>query len=361
MSARDTQPQPPLVDRFWQAVLNRDREWNGRFVYAVRSTGVYCKPSCPARRPDRSQVLFFEEPAAAEREGFRACLRCRPQEPEASTIETRAINELCRRLKPPCNSKAIIDAVAARTGLGPRRLRNAFRSTVGVTPTQYARGCRRQHVRVLLHGGKDVTRALYEAGYGSPSRLYESAAETIGMTPAIYGRGGAGTTIRYTVAACPLGSLLVAATDKGICSVRLGDSQETLEAELRTELPAADIRRDHASLHSYVAAILRHLDGQQPSLDLPLDVRSTAFQLRVWQELRKIPRGRTRTYGEVAAAIGSPKSVRAVARACASNPVALIVPCHRVIGEKGQLTGYRWGLQRKKDLLAREKSDAEQP
>lgn len=351
---RDNQTQQQQPDRCWQAVIDRDRAWDGRFVYAVQSTGVYCKPSCPSRRPARKQVAFFAGPEAAEREGYRACLRCRPRQVKGTNREGQAVQTLCQRIAAGTNGSVDVAAVADQAQITPRRLRSLFKQMLGVTQTQYAQAHRRQRVKALLQNGHKVTRALYEAGYGSASRLYENVSGKIGMTPATYQRGGKGTTIRYAVADSPLGNLLVAATDKGICSVRLGDSKATLGADLRREFPAAVVQLDDEHLRQWVEAILRHLDGRQPCLDLPLDVRATAFQQRVWQELRAIPWGQTRTYGDIAAAIGQSTAARAVARACASNPVALIVPCHRVVGKTGQLRGYRWGLKRKKDLLVRE-------
>lgn len=357
-SARQSNQTPQQEpDRFWQAVADRDRAWDGRFVYAVQSTGVYCRPSCPSRRPHRRQVVFFALPEAAEREGYRPCLRCKPQQMNGSDRETQAVRTLCGQIAEGTNRRVDIAAIADQAQIAPRRLRGLFKQMLGVTPTQYAQACRRQHVKALLQNCHTVTRALYGAGYGSTSRLYENVSGKIGMTPATYRRGGKGTTICYAISDSALGSLLVAATDKGICNVRLGDSEATLEADLHREFPAAVLQPDDRHLRQWVETILRHLDGRQPCLDLPLDVRATAFQQRVWQELRSIPWGQTRRYGDIAATIGQPTAVRAVARACASNPAALIVPCHRVIGKDGQLAGYRWGLKRKQDLLAREQRD----
>lgn len=353
-ATQDNHAQRQQPDRYWQAVTAKDRSWDGRFVYAVRSTGVYCKPSCPARRPHRRQVVFFSIPEAAEREGYRPCRRCKPQRADGADRDTQAVRTLCHKIAATNDGRINVDSLADQAKISPRRLRSLFKQMLGVTPTQYAQACRRQKMKDLLHNGRKVTRALYEAGYGSASRLYENITDKMGMTPAAYRRGGKGMTIRYAVSDSPLGKILVAVTDKGICSVRLGDSCRTLESGLRQEFAAATIRRDEQHLRAIVATILQHLDGRHPDLDLPLDIRATAFQQRVWQELRRIPWGQTRSYGDIAATLGQPTAVRAVARACASNPVALVVPCHRVIGSNGQLTGYRWGLKRKKELLEHE-------
>ncbi len=342
----------------WNAVLAADARQDGAFVYAVRSTGVYCRPSCPSRRPGRAMVRFFALPEAAERAGFRACRRCNPKDTRPHDRALDAVRKACRHIEVESERVVTLAELGAAVGLSPHHLQRVFTRAIGISPRAYAEAQRLRRVKGLLKAGDDVTGALYEAGYGSSSRLYERSNGQLGMTPATYKRGGAGASIRYAIAASPLGRLLVAATDKGICMVSLGDEDAHLEHELRHDFPAAEIRRDAHGLDAVLRALLAHLAGQVPRLELPLDVRATAFQWRVWQALRAIPYGEQRTYGEIAALLGAPKAARAVGRACATNPVSLIVPCHRAVGSSGDLTGYRWGVARKKALLARERAAA---
>ncbi len=341
-------------DAQWAAVLGRDAAADGMFVYAVRSTGIYCRPSCPSRRPLRERVMFFGLPEAAEHAGFRACLRCRPAQTAMRDPQVEMVRRVCRAIEddPDRTDLATLGAVVA---ISPAHLQRTFKRLMSISPRQYAEACRVRDVKARLHSGEAVTNALYDAGYGSSSRLYERAPATLGMTPATYRKGGAGATIRYTVASSPLGALLVAATERGLCAVRLGDDADALVEELRHEFPFAALARDaDDALGAWVAPILANLGGTQPHLDLPLDVQATAFQWRVWEALRAIPRGETRSYAEVARAIGQPTAARAVARACATNPVALAIPCHRVVRGDGDPGGYRWGMERKRALLARE-------
>ncbi len=351
-------PQPALKvrdgreDLRWRAVLTRDARADGAFVFGVRSTGVYCRPSCPARRPRRAQVVFFRRPADAERAGFRPCRRCRPREvgdPRAAVVE-----RACRYIEAHLDGPLSLAAVADHAGRTPRALRRLFVRLLGITPRGYADACRLNLLRARLRAQEAVTRALYDAGFGSSSRLYERAPRHLGMTPGAYRRGGRGMRIAYTITASPLGRLLVAATERGLCAVSLGDADPPLEAALRAEYPSAEVRRDDEGLGRWVAALMRYLHGQAPRLALPLDIQATAFQRQVWEALRAIPYGATRSYGEVARALGRPAAARAVARACAANPVALVIPCHRVVRGDGGLGGYRWGLDRKRALLARE-------
>jgi AraC family transcriptional regulator of adaptative response/methylated-DNA-[protein]-cysteine methyltransferase len=331
----------------WHAVLARDRRFDGAFVYAVRSTGIYCRPSCASRRPRRTQVTFFPIPEAAEREGFRACRRCHPGDAPGADATVALVREACR-------------AIAAGEPLrsDTRRLARAFKRVLGITPRAYAAARRVSRFKQELKRRKHVSPALYEAGYSSTSRVYEHTHEQLGMTPATYARGGTGIGIAYITVLTSLGRLLVAATERGVCRVALGDNDAALEAELIAEFPAAQVVEDKSGkLHGWVTAILAYLDGREPDLDLPLDIRATAFQRRVWQELQKIPFGKTRTYAEVAKAIGQPRATRAVAQACANNPAALVIPCHRVIRGDGELGGYRWGVERKEALLEREKRE----
>ena len=340
-------------DECWQAIQSRDAFSTASFFYAVRSTGIYCRPLCPARRPGRNQVQFFLCPDAAEDAGFRACLRCRPREEDA---RAGAVGNACRYIEAHLDEALDLAALSKFAGLSPQHFQRTFKQVAGVTPREYAAACRLAQFKGRLKDGEAVTSALVDAGYGSTSRLYESAAVHLGMTPTAYRRGGDKAAIVYTTTATPLGQMLVAATGKGLCAITLGESDPDLEAALRREYPAAQITRDAGGLSDWVEALVRHLEGKQPELALPLDVRATAFQRRVWQELQAIPYGETRSYTQIAEAIGRPTAARAVAQACASNPTALAIPCHRVVRGDGSLSGYRWGVPRKQALLAREKA-----
>jgi AraC family transcriptional regulator, regulatory protein of adaptative response / methylated-DNA-[protein]-cysteine methyltransferase len=339
--------------RLWQAIAARDGRYDGAFVYAVRSTGIYCHPSCPSRRPRRERVVFFAAPQEAEREGFRACRRCGPRG-KSREAESRLIGQACRLIEQSSDDPIRIASVARQVGVSPFRLQRLFRRLVGISPGAYARSVRLRYFKTRLREGSDVTSALYEAGYGSSSRLYEHSNGLLGMTPATYGRGGQGMEIGYTIAPTPLGQVLVAGTSKGVSAIYLGDSEERLETILRREYPAAKISKNAVPVSRWVQQLVRHLSGQHSNLDLPLDIKATAFQRRVWEELQQIPRGSTRTYSDLARAIGLPKGQRAVARACATNPAAILIPCHRVVREDGGLGGYRWGIKRKEALLASE-------
>lgn len=349
----------------WDSVQRRDRAADGAFVYAVRSTGIYCRPSCPSRKPRREQVLFFALPDAAEQGGFRACRRCRPQTIGIRDPKIDAIARVCRQIEasianeatPEADSRTTLAALSASAGVSSHQLERAFRSVMGITPRQYADAQRMRRLKTSLKKGDNVTTALYDAGFGSSSRLYERAPAQLGMTPATYRRGGAGMNIHYTIVDSPLGRLLVGGTERGISALYLGESDGRLETALRKEYPRAKIQRDRNGLESSVGKILNHLRGREPHLDLPTDVQATAFQRRVWEELRHIPYGKTKTYSEVARAIGRPTAIRAVARACATNPVSVVVPCHRVVRGDGNLAGYRWGLDRKQALLENERSN----
>jgi AraC family transcriptional regulator of adaptative response/methylated-DNA-[protein]-cysteine methyltransferase len=334
----------------WRQVMERDARQDGRFVFAVRTTGIYCRPSCPSRRPRRDSVEFFSDPKLAERAGYRACLRCKPTEISAQArFVTRA-----RQLLDEAEVTLTLAELSKQVGISPFHLQRLFKRATGLSPREYQSARRMQHVKRGLRKGDDVTTALYDAGFGSPSRLYEKASEQLGMTPGAYRRGGAGMTIQYAIVPSPLGRLLVAATGRGLCAVRFGENAGELERDLREEFRAAEIRRDDAALQVYVQPLLAGLRGDRVTMDLPLDVRATVFQKKVWDALREIPAGETRSYSEVARGIGDPKAVRAVARACASNPVAVAVPCHRVVRSDGELAGYRWGTERKKKLLEQE-------
>ena len=342
-------------DDLWRAAVERDARYDGFFVFAVRTTGVYCRPSCPARRPKRKNAVFFDRPEAAECAGFRPCKRCQPQDPAAPDPRVVLARRACDLIEANIEDPPTLAALGSSLYVSPHHLQRTFKHLVGVTPHQYAEARRTARLKVRLKEGEPVTCALYEAGYGSSSRLYEGVSKRLGMTPATYRKGGRGMRIGYTIVDCPLGLLLIGATRKGVCAVYLGDSEEKLELELRNEYPAAEIRRDDSDFGPQVDALLQSLDGTWPHPDLPLDVRATAFQRRVWEELVAIPRGETRTYGEIARRLDQPTAARAVARACATNPVSVVVPCHRVVREDGGLGGYRWGLERKKALLEGER------
>ncbi|MHB8644704.1 MAG: bifunctional DNA-binding transcriptional regulator/O6-methylguanine-DNA methyltransferase Ada [Thermomicrobiales bacterium] len=338
----------------WRSVLARDMEADGAFVYAVRTTGIYCRPTCPSRRPRRENIAFFALPEAAEQAGFRACRRCHPEQVAIRDPHVEVVQRVCRAIAANPEEPPTLASLSTAIGLSPFHMQRTFKRVMGITPRQYADACRMERLKGELRNGEAVTSALYGAGYGSPSRLYERAPAQLGMTPAVYRRGGAGMRIHYIVVPCPLGLLLVAATERGICAITLGDADDALADGLNKEYPAAAILRDASGLDTAVAAIIRHLHGQEPHLDLPLDVQATAFQWRVWEALQAIPYGSTRSYGEIARAIGQPTAARAVAQACATNRVALAIPCHRVVREGGNLGGYRWGIERKRALLAQE-------
>jgi len=341
-------------DPRWRVVLARDRSADGQFVYAVSSTGIYCRPSCSSRRPLRRRVAFFDTPADAEHAGYRACRRCRPDQAIAADPWVEKIRRACVYLA-NVDGHPSLASLASRLGGSPYHLQRNFKRLVGVTPREYAEACKLRKVRAGLRQGSDVTGAMFDAGYGSSSRFYERAAPKLGMSPTVYRRGGAGSTIRHAIVDSPLGLLLVAATARGICAVRMGSSRAALLDTLTREYPRATHVAGDAALERWTAEILEHLEGRQPRLDLPLDIRATAFQWQVWQALASIPYGETRSYADVAGAIGRPTAVRAVARACAANPVAIAIPCHRVVPASGGIGGYRWGAERKQALLAAER------
>jgi AraC family transcriptional regulator of adaptative response/methylated-DNA-[protein]-cysteine methyltransferase len=340
-------------DPRWNAVLARDKAADGLFVYAVSSTGIYCKPTCASRRPRRDRVVFFDTPDAAVRAGYRACKRCGPD--AESTIDPwiEKVRRACVYLA-NVEGHVSLAHLAARLGGSPYHFQRSFKRIVGVTPREYADACRLRKVKRGLRRGERVTDAMLDAGYSSSSRFYERAASKLARNPQTYRRGAAGKEIAYAIGDSPLGRLLVAATAKGICAVFMSDSDGQLERAVRNEFPAATFAAGHSGLGKWMRDIVRHLKGRQPRLELPLDIRATAFQWQVWNALSRIPFGETRTYKEVAASMGRPSAVRAVARACATNPVSVVIPCHRVVRTSGELAGYRWGLERKKALLAAE-------
>jgi AraC family transcriptional regulator of adaptative response/methylated-DNA-[protein]-cysteine methyltransferase len=343
---------------YWQAVLERDARFNGIFVYGVRSTGIYCKPACPSRRPGREQVAFYASPEEAERKHLRACLRCRPREETVRDPRVEMVLQVCRLIEAHTEGAPSLVELGKELKVSPHHLQRTFKSITGITPRQYGAAHRLKQFKSKIKEGEDVTTALYDAGFGSSSRLYEKSSQHLGMTPATYRRRGKGMKVNYAIVDCHLGRMLVAGTTRGVCSVQFGAEDEALEAALVAEYPAANVNRDKAGLGDWIEELLNHLDGAQPDLALPMDLQATAFQTKVWEELRRIPYGATRSYSGVAQAINQPTATRAVARACATNPVALVTPCHRVVREGGHLGGYRWGLERKENLLKLERQRA---
>jgi AraC family transcriptional regulator of adaptative response/methylated-DNA-[protein]-cysteine methyltransferase len=337
----------------WTAVLARDAQFDGQFVYAVDSTGVYCRPTCPSRRPQRTNVRFFAVPEEAESAGFRPCRRCRPRQGETSR-QAEAVRRATAYLEAHLEDNPTLADLSREVGLSPHHLQRTFKAATGLSPKQYTARLRTAQFKAEVQRGESVASATYGAGYGSSSRLYEKADANLGMTPGAYRRGGRGMQIRFTFADSPFGRLLIGATERGICAVNLGDEDQFLEAELRREYPNAEIERDDAALQDWVAAILPRLDGLAAARDLPLDLQATSFQWRVWRALQEIPYGETRSYREIAAALGQPQAARAVAQACATNRVALVVPCHRVVRGDGTPGGYRWGEERKRRILEEE-------
>jgi AraC family transcriptional regulator of adaptative response/methylated-DNA-[protein]-cysteine methyltransferase len=338
-------------DECWQAVLKRDRSYDSRFILGVTSTGIYCRPGCPARTPKRDNVRFFATTAQARAAGLRPCKRCHPDaavDPNVALVQAVAEALQADRERSP----SLVE-LGRTFGMSPFHLQRVFKRITGVSPKQYVLGLRRQQLRSALKTEGSVTRAMVDSGYSS-SALYGQRQAGLGMTPSTFRAGGQSTTIRYTTVPSALGQLLVAATERGVCAVRMADSKHQLERELQAEFPAAVLAADDRELGGYVRQIVRHLNSQQPHLDLPLDVRGTAFQHKVWETLRHIPYGQTRSYQQVAAELGNPKAYRAVANACAHNPVALVIPCHRVVHADGSLSGYRWGAERKRELLVKE-------
>jgi len=337
----------------WAAVQARDWRRDGTFVYAVTSTGIYCRPSCPSRRPARANVRFFDQPADAERSGFRACLRCAPR--ERATADIRAVERARAWIDRHLDQPVRLATLARVAGLSSFHLQRTFKRLVGVTPREYAAAHRQQALRQTLRAGRKVTDAIYEAGYGSASRAY-SEAERLGMTPGAFRRGGQGQRVFFDIAPTPAGLLLVAATARGLCFVAFGESEAALARRLAAEYPNAALERAPDRLRDWVDELLKRVADGDRRIALPLDVRATAFQREVWRALSRIPPGDTRTYAEVARSVGRPSASRAVARACAANPVAVAVPCHRVVPARGGPGGYRWGAERKAALLEVEKT-----
>jgi AraC family transcriptional regulator of adaptative response/methylated-DNA-[protein]-cysteine methyltransferase len=364
MKARNRSENLPMNEAIaWESVLRRDASADERLLYGVTTTGIYCRPSCPSRRPKRDNVAFFSSSAAAEHAGFRACQRCTPNRAKSPHrgVE-RARVYIDSHIGDLGEERITLDLLGEQAGLSPYHLQRKFKEIVGLTPAQYVRARKSERLKGELKRGETVSRATFGAGYGSSSRVYGESDKTLGMTPATYRRGGAGARIEYVTAKTSLGTLLVGATNRGVCAVTLGNSVKVLEEGLEREYPAATrtrVRTPSHSLGMWVAEIIESVDSDRVRLDIPLDIQASAFQWRVWRELQKIPFGETRSYGEIATAIGAPKAVRAVASACANNRAAIVIPCHRVVRQGGALGGYRWGLERKRRLLEKEHATIE--
>lgn len=344
-------------DELWRTVVRRDASAADDFVYAVETTGVFCRPACPSRKPRRENVRFFATAETARRAGFRACKRCSPgAPPDEADSQAAAVLAVCRYVAEHVGRIPSLRELAEHVGLSEGYLHRLFKRRLGLTPRAYADALRAGRLRERLRGDDSVTRALYEAGYGSPSRLYDGDSARLGMTPGAYRRGAAGIHIRYAVARCQMGRLLVAMTDRGVCFVALGDRVADVEHKLHEEFPRASLERDGESLGGPLEAVLDFVERGMPLSPIAVDVLGTAFQRRVWDALQQIPHGETMTYAAVARAAGRPKAARAVAQACAANPVALLIPCHRVVRSNGKRGGYRWGQKRKATLLALEKA-----
>ncbi|WP_442943561.1 bifunctional DNA-binding transcriptional regulator/O6-methylguanine-DNA methyltransferase Ada [Nitrospirillum sp. BR 11752] len=355
--AHPSPAQAAEADPRWQAVLARDASQDGRFVYSVKTTGVYCRPSCPSRLAKPQNVAFHDSAASAEQAGFRPCKRCRPDQQGVAQRQAHLVAQACRTIEAAEDAPGL-DALAAQAGLSPYHFHRVFKAITGVTPKAYAVAHRARRVREeLARPGTTVTTALYDAGFNASSRFYEAADGLLGMRPGDYRAGGANADIRFAVAQCSLGAVLVACSGRGICAIALGDDPEALVRDLQDRFPKARLTGDDPAFDALVAQVVGLVEAPGLGVDLPLDVRGTAFQQRVWQALRAIPAGQTVSYAQVAAGIGAPKAVRAVAQACANNVIAIAIPCHRVVRTDGALSGYRWGVDRKRVLLARERGE----
>ncbi len=337
----------------WQAVVQRDRTADGHFFYSVRTTGVYCRPSCPSRGAKRENVSFYLTTEAAERAGFRPCKRCRPNEAGLRDRQAAVVARICRLIEEADESPSLA-ALAKAAGMSRFHFHRLFKAETGVTPKAYADAHRARRLAGELRQTDTVTEAIYGAGFNSNSRFYASSTERLGMTPTAFRKGGDGATIRFALGQSSLGAILVAATDKGVCAITIGDDPDALLRELEEKFPKAQLLGGDASFEAMVAEVIGFVEAPRRGLDLPLDIRGTAFQEQVWQALREIPPGQTRSYSEIAERIGRPAAVRAVAQACAANRIAIAVPCHRVVRTDGALSGYRWGIERKEALLKRE-------
>jgi AraC family transcriptional regulator, regulatory protein of adaptative response / methylated-DNA-[protein]-cysteine methyltransferase len=342
-----------LDEARWDAVLARDTAFDGRFVYSVSTTGIYCRPSCPARRPKRAHVRFHRTQVEAERAGFRPCKRCKPDKPSLLEQHGEKVSVACRLIE-QAEQPPQLEDLARAVGLSPHHFHRIFKSVLGITPKDYAAAHRHKRLRAGLGSGATVTEALYDAGFNSSSRFYAVSSKVLGMTPTDFRKGGTDTEIRYAVDRCSLGYALVATSAKGVCAIMLGSNPKSLRGDLRRQFPHARLIEADKDFRRLMAKVIGLVEDPRLGLDLPLDIRGTAFQHRVWEALRRIPPGSTASYAEIAKAIGAPKAVRAVAGACAANRIAVAIPCHRAIRTNGALSGYRWGVKRKRMLLAKE-------
>lgn len=347
MSATETDPR-------WQALRDRDASRDGQFVYAVKTTGIYCRPGCPSRLPKPANVEFFDSCEGAEMSGYRACRRCKPKEASLSSRQADLVAEACRQIE-SAEEVPTLDILAEQAGLSPFHFHRIFKSVTGLTPKEYADAHRARRVRDELAAGESVTSAIYGAGFNSSGRFYEGAGKRLGMKPSAFRKGGAEAEIRFAIGQCSLGAILVAQSERGVCAILLDDDPEALLRDLEDRFPNATLIGGDAGFEDLVAKVVGFVEAPNLGLDLPLDVRGTAFQERVWRALRDIPAGETVSYSDLAQRIGSPGAVRAVAGACAANKIAVAIPCHRVVRNDGQLSGYRWGVERKRTLLSREK------
>ncbi|WP_197893552.1 bifunctional DNA-binding transcriptional regulator/O6-methylguanine-DNA methyltransferase Ada [Variovorax sp. PBL-H6] len=356
-NANEIRALQTVSDPRWATVVARDAAADGQFFYSVRSTGVYCRPSCGARQPRPENVAFHATAADAERAGFRPCRRCKPDQPARAAQQAALVAELCRFIE-NADEAPTLSELAERAGLSSFHLHRIFKEATGLTPKAYAAAHRARRVRDALARSESVTDAIYDAGYNSNGRFYERSNEVLGMTPTRFRAGGADTDIRFAIGQCALGAILVAQSERGVCAIALGDDPDVLARELQDRFPQARLIGGDPAFEELVARVVGFVEAPGVGLDLPLDVRGTAFQQRVWQALRDIPPGSTASYAEIAERIGSPKSVRAVAQACGANALAVAIPCHRVVRSDGALSGYRWGVERKSALLKREAEPA---
>jgi AraC family transcriptional regulator of adaptative response/methylated-DNA-[protein]-cysteine methyltransferase len=340
-------------DPRWAAVLARDPNADGKFFFSVRTTGVYCRPSCPSRHARPENVMFHGTRADAERAGFRPCKRCKPDQPSLAEQHATMVTKICRFIE-KAEETPHLEQLARQAGMSPFHFHRVFRAVTGLTPKAYTAAHRVLRTREILDRSRTVTDAAYDAGFSSSGRFYEATDRMLGMTPTSYRAGGANTEIRFAIGECSLGSILVAHSGRGVCAILLGDDPEKLLKELQDRFPRATLIGGDRNFEKLVARVVGFVEAPSTELDLPLDIRGTAFQQRVWQALRRIPAGSTRSYSEIAKKIGAPKSIRAVAQACAANSIAVAIPCHRVVRNDGGLSGYRWGIERKRELLARE-------
>ncbi len=344
-------------DARWQAVVGKDENADGRFWFSVKTTGVYCRPSCPSRPASRKNVAFHGSPAEAEKAGFRACKRCDPKGPGLAERHAKAVADACRMIK-EADAFPDLGELAAAVKMSPAHFHRVFKGVTGLTPKAYSNAQRAERIKRALPRRETVTEAIYEAGFNSNSRFYAGSSKMLGMKPREYREGGAGHTIRFAVGECSLGPILVASSDKGVCAILLGEDPDALARDLQDRFPKANLVGGDTGYEKLVATVVGFIEAPKKGLDLPLDVRGTAFQQRVWKELQRIPAGETASYTEVARRIGLPKSVRAVAGACGANALAVAIPCHRVLRRDGGVSGYRWGVDRKHALLQREKMAA---